>query len=85
MGFRQIASCTKILILGILLSITVAACDASQVPPAQIPAICKALIGPIKYNSHDKMSKRYAAYLLSLDLKARNRIGVELGCPQYRR
>jgi hypothetical protein len=30
------------------------------------------------------MSKRYAAYLLTIDLKERNQIGRNLGCPQYK-
>lgn len=47
-------------------------------------AVCKALVGPIKYNSANKESQRYAAKLLALDLAKRNAIGQELGCPQYR-
>jgi len=74
----------KTAIFCLVLSMMLAGCNAADIPPAQIPDVCRALIGPIKYNTHNKMSQRYAAYLLSLDLKQRNRIGIELGCPQYR-
>jgi hypothetical protein len=47
-------------------------------------AICRALIGPIRYNSLDKDSKRFAAALLALDLKQRNQVGQGLRCPAYR-
>ena len=59
-------------------------CDPADLPPAQIPAICKALDGPIKYNSTNIMSKRYAAALLAMDLRERNLLGRRLGCPQYK-
>lgn len=69
-----------------LVALALAGCDLkSRLPPSAIAPICKALVGPIKYTSTNKMSQRYAAYLLSLDLKQRNQIGVELGCPQYKR
>ena len=69
-----------------LVALALAGCDLkSQLPPSSIAPICKALVGPIKYTTANKMSKRYAAYLLSLDLKQRNQIGVDLGCPQYKR
>lgn len=66
------------------LAIVLAGCDTSQLPPSSIAPICKALIGPIKYNTYNPASKRYAAYLLSLDLKSRNQVGRSLGCPQYK-
>ena len=69
----------------IMLLVALCGCDLkSQLPPSSIAPICRALVGPIKYNTYDKMSKRYAAYLLALDLKQRNDIGRRLGCPQYR-
>lgn len=57
---------------------------ADQLPPSAIAPICKALIGPIKYNSQSPMSKRFAAALLAMDLKQRNQVGRNLGCPLYK-
>jgi hypothetical protein len=59
-------------------------CGVEDIPPSAIPPICHALVGPIKYNSTNVMSQRYAAYLLALDLHQRNEIGRKLGCPQYK-
>ena len=59
-------------------------CDVNDLPPSSIAPICRALVGPIKYNTTDVMSQRYAAYLLSLDIHKRNEIGRKLGCPQYK-
>lgn len=68
-----------------LLSLTLlAGCGIEDIPPSAIPPICDALVGPIKYNTRNKMSERYAAYLLSLDLHQRNEIGRKLGCPQFK-
>jgi hypothetical protein len=68
-------------------TLLLAGCDLkSQLPPSSIAPICRALIGPIKYTSTLKspMSKRFAAALLAMDLKQRNQVGVNLGCPQYK-
>lgn len=46
--------------------------------------ICDALLGPIKYNSKNPKSLRFAGQTLVLDLKARNYIGQRLNCPGYR-
>ena len=59
-----------------------AGCDTSDIPSAQIPDICRAMIGPIRYNSTDKTSKRYAAYLLAMTLAERNRVYIALHCPK---
>lgn len=59
-------------------------CSKDDLPPSSIAPICDALVGPIKYNSTNKMSQRYAAALLAMDLKQRNQIGRELGCPKYK-
>lgn len=48
-------------------------------------AVCKALIGPIKYNSQKVESPRFAASQLAPDLATRNRVGQNLGCPGFRR
>lgn len=57
---------------------------ADELPPSAISPICKALIGPIKYNSAVLGSKRFAAALLAMDLKQRNQVGRNLGCPLYK-
>ncbi len=69
-----------IIAAGLLLS----ACDPKDLPPASVADICVALIGPIKYNSTNPQSKRYAAYLLALDLHQRNEVGRRLKCPKYK-
>lgn len=67
-----------------LAGLLLAGCDAHDLPPSSIAPICEALIGPIKYTSTNKVSQRYVAALLAMDLKQRNQIGQRLGCPQYR-
>lgn len=52
--------------------------------PTQLRPICSALVGPIHYNTFNKLSRRYAADLLAMDIHQRNAIGQRLGCPQYR-
>jgi hypothetical protein len=58
--------------------------DDAELPPSTVAPICKALIGPIKYNSMSPMSKRFAGALLAMDLKQRNQVGRNLGCPLYK-
>ena len=76
----------EIVIFGIaVLALVLAGCaTTSQLPPSTIAPICKALIGPIKYNSMTPTSKRFAAALLAMDLKQRNQVGRTLGCPLYK-
>ena len=74
----------KATILLIMLAALLTGCDVADIPPSAIPPICRALVGPIKYNSTNTMSQRYAAYLLSLDLHQRNEIGRKLGCPAFK-
>lgn len=71
----------RILLIPLLLLLT--ACDPKDLPPASVADICTALIGPISYNSSNPASKRYAAYLLALDLHQRNEVGRRLKCPKY--
>lgn len=69
----------------IVLAGVLAGCVTGQAPsPSDTSSICKALIGPLKYNTHNKDSKRFAAAVLALDLKQRNQVGQALHCPQYR-
>lgn len=74
----------KYVILAILLAAAPAGCNVNQLSPNAKAPICDALVGPIRYNSRNKNSLRYAARLLVPDLKQRNQIGQRLGCPQYR-
>lgn len=60
-------------------------CNTDQVGASVKPQpICKALVGPIKYNSKDVKSPRHAGPALAPDLKQRNQVGQQLGCPSYR-
>lgn len=76
----------EIVIFGVaVLALVLAGCaTTSQLPPSAIAPICKAMIGPIKYNSMSPASKRFAGALLALDLKQRNQVGRNLGCPLYK-
>lgn len=65
-------------------AVLLAGCDPKDLPPSSIAPICAALVGPISYNTRNKMSERYAAYLLALDIHQRNEIGRKLNCPAYR-
>jgi hypothetical protein len=56
----------------------------TQLSPAGLEAVCNALVGPIRYNTYTKTSGRYAGPILGIDLKQRNQIGQQLGCPAYR-
>lgn len=78
-------SCTKLLIIGVFLSMGLGGCATlGHVPPTALAPICKALIGPIRYNSLNVQSKRFAAALLAMDLKQRNAVGRRLHCPLYK-
>lgn len=52
--------------------------------PTSTTPVCKALIGPIQYNSQKPESRRFAGPDLAPDLKQRNQVGEKLHCPQYR-
>jgi hypothetical protein len=68
----------------VVIGLGLSGCDPADIPPASIPQVCMALGGgPIKYNSSDPTSQRYAAYLLALDLHQRNEIGRRLHCPKF--
>jgi hypothetical protein len=71
----------------ILLALSCAGCvtnGTTAYRPDNKNAVCKALKDPIKYNSQNPKSQRYAGALLALDLKERNSIGRQLNCPQFR-
>ena len=65
-------------------AVLLAACDPSQLTPAQTKDICRAILGPIFYNTYNPKSGRYAGHILALDLKQRNQVGQYLRCPAYR-
>jgi hypothetical protein len=67
-----------------LVAILLSGCVTDGLSPTQLRPICAALVGPIKYNTFDAKSRRYAADLLAMDIHQRNDIGRQLGCPQYR-
>lgn len=76
-----------LLVLALVALLLLTGCNTAkeQLTGASRTAVCKALIGPIKYNSQKVDSQRFAAAKLAPDLATRNRVGQELGCPQYKR
>lgn len=69
----------------LLVAFLLAGCATTQtLQPTDKSPVCKALIGPIKYNSTNPKSARHAGPKLAPDLKARNQVGSNLNCPQYR-
>ena len=75
----------KLLILPLLLAC--AGCvttGTTSYRPSDKNAVCKALKDPIRYNSQNPKSARFAGAALALDLKQRNEIGRQLNCPQFR-
>jgi hypothetical protein len=73
---------TRIIKLLPLLLLTSCA-GASQLTPTSTSPVCEALIGPIVYNSTKRTSTRFAGPALVPDLKQRNQVGENLGCPQF--
>lgn len=70
-------------VLALCVCALVGGCVTTDLPAETIQPICKALIGPIKYNSTKKTSLRFAGQVLALDLKQRNQVGERLGCTGY--
>jgi hypothetical protein len=68
----------------VLVPFLLAGCVTDGLSPTQLRPICAALVGPIKYNTFDAKSRRYAADLLAMDIHQRNAVGQQLGCPQYK-
>lgn len=71
-------------IIPVLAAFLLTGCVTDGLSPTQLRPICAALVGPIKYNTFNKESRRYAADLLAMDLHQRNAVGQQLGCPQYK-
>lgn len=68
----------------IVVALLLVGCARDPLEPSSAAPVCKALIGPIHYNSRNKTSRRYAGPALVPDLKQRNQVGQQLGCPAYR-
>lgn len=68
----------------VTMTLTLGGCDPQDLSPATLAAICRAVVGPIRYNTYNVKSGRYSGPILALDLKQRNQIGQRLGCPAYR-
>jgi len=73
----------KWLLIGFLF-LLLSGCELDNLTPVQRNTLCSVLIGPISYNTYNKLSQRYAAILLASDLKQRNQVGVYLHCPKYK-
>jgi hypothetical protein len=71
-------------IIKLLPLLLLSACaSAGKLTPTSISPVCEALVGPIVYNSTKRTSTRFAGPALVPDLKQRNQVGENLGCPQY--
>lgn len=77
--FFMIVACAIIVLL--------AGCAGQNVDlnPTRTAPVCDALVGPIKYNSANPKSPRHAGPALAPDLKQRNQVGENLGCPAYKK
>jgi hypothetical protein len=73
---KYLPLCILLLVLG--------GCVTDGVSPTALQPICGALVGPIRYNTYVKTSARYSGAALAADLKLRNNIGRNIGCPLYR-
>lgn len=72
------------LIIGVLVLGGCTEGSLTKFKPTSTSPICKAVIGPIKYNSQKPASRRFAGPALAPDLKQRNQVGQQLGCPAYK-
>lgn len=69
----------------LIISLALTGCATTGgLSPTQTTPVCNALIGPLKYNTYNKDSRRHAGPDLAVDLHQRNSVGQQLGCPQYR-
>lgn len=67
--------------ISLLIVLLLGACNTTGATPK---AVCDALLTPIKYNSQNTKSQRYAGPALAPDLAQHNRVGMNLACPAYR-
>ena len=68
----RIISLSLLLILG--------GCASQMQPAPSVAPACRALIGPIRYNTYKLHSPRHAGHLLAKDLKRRNQVWTRLHC-----
>ena len=68
----------KILTVLLVLAFMLPAC--TEPDAASIATICKALVGPIRYNSKESTSVYYAGKKLVITLKQRNAVWIGLKC-----
>lgn len=68
----------------ILAALALSGCMEATKRAAGIESVCTALVGPIRYNSQVRTSRRFAGPDLAPDLNKRNQIGRTLRCAQYR-
>lgn len=70
----------------IIVPLLLAGCagDMDKLKSTSTVPVCKALVGPIKYNSQKLKSRRHAGPDLAQDLKQRNQVGEKLHCPAYK-
>jgi hypothetical protein len=71
--------------IALITSLMLAGCATTNgLSPTQVKPVCTALIGPLRYNTFNKDSRRHAGPDLAVDLHQRNSVGQQLGCPQYK-
>ena len=65
------------------LALLLGGCVTTGLSPDSTKPICDALYAPLRYNSTNKESFRYAGKTLVIDLKQRNDIGRRLNCAAF--
>lgn len=66
------------------LALTLGACaHGKRLDGTSKKVVCEAMVGPIHYNSKNRKSAFYAGPRLAPQLRVRNRVGINLGCPEY--
>jgi hypothetical protein len=74
----------KIVTLWVSIALLLAGCAGELPSPTDTNAVCKALVGPLKYNTYKPASSRFAGPALAKDLSVRNKVGQNLRCPAYK-
>lgn len=70
--------------ISVVLALALGGCITTSQSTRTTTPVCDALVGPIKYNSTVKTSRRFAGPDLAPDLVVRNRVGMNLRCPKYK-
>lgn len=71
-------------VCSLILLLALGGCATLNTRSATTTPVCKALVGPIHYNSTNPKSRRHAGPDLAPDLAQRNQVGINLACPAYR-